>query len=673
MSFNFKKSLSVLTALCLTFALAGCEDSEKNNNGNTENTQQTNGEPISSENANLQTDDMFSDRDLSGEYDEAKAVSVKLKGDSVETSANGVSFSDGVLTVKNEGIYLLSGDLNGQIVIDNSDDKKIQLVLDGVNITTDKACGIYVKNADKVFVTAKKDTQNTITTSGESYADGDTNVDGGIFSDCDLTLNGQGSLTIKSTACHGIVTKDDLKICGAVLDVTATGHGLKANDSIRVSSGEITVNSGKDGLHAENSDDSAKGFVYIENGKLNLNTKGDGIDSSMTVQIENGDFDITTTATDDASTKGIKANANLVINDGNFDLNTADDGLHCANECYINNGTFNISTGDDGIHSDENVIINDGTITISKSYEGIEGKTVTITGGKIDLVASDDGINASDGTSQGGFGFGRRNAQQGETSQTSDIYIKISGGDITVNAGGDGIDSNGSVYVSGGKTVIYGPTTGADGALDYETSAEITGGIFVALGSVGMAENFTDGTQGSIMVTVNNGSDNMILSDENGEILNIEGKKNYSSVVVSCPEIVLNGKYTISANGSETEVEMTSLIYGNGNGFGGGGFGNFPNRGDKPNQGGQMQKPDNMELPDDMEIPDDFDPGEMTPPDGMEIPDDFDPSEMTPPDGMEIPDDFDPSEMTPPDGMEKPDGIPQKPQQNQTDDSSAKA
>lgn len=664
MSFNFKKSLSVLTAFCLTFALAGCEDSEQNNNSNSESTQQTNGEPVSSENASLDASDMFSDRDLNGEYDEAEAVLIKLNGDSIETSAKGVSFSESILTIKNEGIYVLSGNFNGQIVINNTDKKKIQLVLDGVNITTDKACGIYVKNADKVFVTAKKGTQNTIVTSGDSYADGDTNVDGSIFSDCDLTLNGQGSLTINSSTCHGIVTKDDLKICGSTIEITATGHGLKANDSIRVSDGTITVNSGKDGLHAENSDDSTKGFVYIENGKLNLSAKGDGIDSSMTVQIENGEYKITTTATDDASAKGIKANGSLVINNGSFDIITDDDGLHSANGCFINNGTFNISTGDDGIHSDENVVINDGTITITKSYEGIEGKTVTITGGKIDLVSSDDGINASDGTSQEGFGFGGRNPMENNTdnAQTSDIFIKITGGDITVNAGGDGIDSNGSVYVSGGKTIIYGPTTGADGALDYEISAEITGGVFVALGSVGMAENFTDGTQGSIMVTVNNGSENMILSDENGEILNIEGKKNYSSVVVSCPEIVLNGKYTISANGTQTEVEMTSLIYGESNGFGnfgGGGFGggNFGGQGGKPNQNGQNGQ---MQKPDDMEIPDDFDPSEMTPPDGMEKPDDFDPSDL--------PEDFDPTN--------KPDNMPQMPQgqaPQQNDNSSTSA
>lgn len=669
MSFNFKKTLAVACALSLTFALAGCEDSDQKSTTTT--TTATNSEnAISIENASLSTDDMFSDRDLSGSYDEEEAIAVKLNDKSVETNAKGVSLSDGVLTIKNEGVYVLSGNFSGQIIVDNSDDKKIQLVLDGVNITTDNACGIYVKDADKVFITAKKDTQNTITATGEAFSDGDTNVDAGIFSDCDLTINGEGVLTITSESCHGVVTKDDLKICDTSLNITSAGHGLKANDSVRISDGTITVSCGKDAIHADNSDDTTKGYIYIKDGSLNLNAKGDGIDSSMTVQIENGDYKITTTANDDdSSTKGIKADGSLIINNGNFEITSTDDSLHCASGCYINGGSFTISTGDDGIHSDADVLISDGKITITKSYEGIEGKTVTIAGGEIDVTASDDGINASDGTSQGGFGFGGgRNPQQGETAQSSDVYIKITGGNTTVDAGGDGIDSNGSVYVTGGKTIIYGPTSGADGALDYETSAEISGGIFVALGSVGMAENFTGGTQGAIMLTVNNGSENMILSDDNGEILNIEGKKNYTSVVVSCPEIVLNGKYTISANGTQTEVEMTSLIYGSGNGFGGNMGGQMGGHmgGNRGDNGQQMQKPDNMELPDDMEIPDDFDPSQMTPPDGTEMPD-----------GMEKPDDFDPSDLPEDfDPTNKPDDMPQMPQgqaPQQNDSSSANA
>lgn len=582
MSFNIKKTLAVLTALSLTLCLCACEDSDKKSTATTTTTTTTSQSDISQQEGITDTSDMFSNRDLSGEYDQKDAVNVTLEENKVTASSNNLSFENGVLTVKGEGVYILKGSFNGQIVIDAKDTEKVQLVLNGVNITTDKACGIFVKNADKFFVTTAENSKNTLSASGDSYTEGDEKVDSAVYSVCDLTFNGNGELSVVSSKGHGIVTKDDLAVCGGKISVDCQNHGLKANDSVRISDGSVIVKSQKDGIHSENSDDAEKGFVYIENGSFEFSANGDGISASSDILIQNGNFNITTAGnSSDSSTKGLKA----------------------SGEITINGGDFTVTSAEDGIHTGGNVLINGGNIIISSKDEGVEGKTITITDGVVDVTASDDGINASDGTSQN---FGKPNGQQGTSAGSADVYIKITGGEVKINANGDGIDSNGSIYISGGNTTIYGPTSNGDCAFDYQTTAEITGGVIVALGSSGMAENFTSATQGAILITVEKGSEDMILSDASGEILKIEGAKTYDSVLVSAPQIKENGNYTITANGKDYAVEMTSTLYGSGKGgFGGGNFGG--GHGNKPQRPSQ-EYPEN--LPEGFTPPDDFTPPE---------------------------------------------------------------
>ena len=172
-------------------------------------------------------------------------------------------------------------------------------------------------------------------------------------------------------------------------------------------------------------------------------------------------------------------------------------------------------------------------------------------------------------------------------------YIKISGGILYVNADGDGIDSNGNLYVTGGETYVDGPSDSANGALDYAGEAQITGGIFVAVGDSGMAMNFGEGSsQGVMLVNLSAGhaEGQIVLKDGSGaELITYEPAKSYNSVVISCPEIKQNESYTLIAGDETVTVEMDNLIYGSGNGFGGikgdGGFGG--NRGDNGFGGGR--------------------------------------------------------------------------------------
>ena len=266
-------------------------------------------------------DDMFTERDLDVGYDESSAVKINLADDSstvtvgddteadaseadetkaddsetneTETASSGVSISGNIITITKEGTYVFSGALSeGQIIVD-ADSAKVQLVLDNADVTSASSAAIYVKNADKTFITLAEGSENILMNTAEYEAIDDNNIDAVIFSKDDLTLNGKGTLTINSEYGHGIVSKDDLKLVGGTCNITAKNHALSGKDSVRIAAGTYNLTSGKDGIHSENADDDEKGFVYIASGDFTIESTGDGIDASYVVQIDDGDFDIT--------------------------------------------------------------------------------------------------------------------------------------------------------------------------------------------------------------------------------------------------------------------------------------------------------------------------------------------------------------------------------------------
>lgn len=366
-------------------------------------------------------DDVFSARDLDWSYDSVTA-SIILVGSSAEIQGSGAAADGSTITIFAEGTYVISGTLaDGQIVVDAADTDKVQLVLDGVSITSSSSAAIYVKSADKVFVTLKDGTVSSLATTGAFIAIDENNIDGTIFAKDDLTINGTGTLQVGSTG-HGIVCKDDLTIVAATVDVSASGHAIQANDSLGIAEAALSLSAGSDGIHAADDEDVEEGWVYIASGTVSISAASDGIDASAEVQIDGG--------------------------------------------------TIAISAGDDGVHAEYDLVQNGGDVTISKSYEAYEAATITVTGGTADMVASDDGLNATgiSSGSSGGWGSG------GGMEYNSTAQITITGGTIYVDASGDGIDSNGDFTMAGGAVYVSGPTDDGNGALDYAGSGTITGG-----------------------------------------------------------------------------------------------------------------------------------------------------------------------------------------------------
>ena len=240
-------------------------------------------------------DSMFTNRDKEVGYDEDECIAITLSDDGSSCDSSSVAVEGQTITITEEGTYLLSGSLSdGMIVIDTDENVKVRLILNGVTINNNSSAAIYVKSADKVFVTLAPDSDNILSNGGTYEAIADNNIDSVIFSKSDLTLNGSGSLTITAAAGHGIVSKDDLVITGGTYNITAAGQGLSGKDSIRILDGDFTITSEKDALHAENEDNAEKGFIFIAGGTFDLTASGDGISASGDMTLLDGTYTMIT-------------------------------------------------------------------------------------------------------------------------------------------------------------------------------------------------------------------------------------------------------------------------------------------------------------------------------------------------------------------------------------------
>lgn len=355
-------------------------------------------------------DAMFTDRDKEIGYSEAESTVITLADDATTASGEGATISDNTITISAEGTYILSGSLsNGQIVVDAADDAKIQIVLNGADITNESSAAIYVKNADKAFITTAANTENTVSVTGEYVAIDDNNIDAAIFSKTDLTLNGAGTLTINAKYGHGVVSKDDLVVtCGSYV-ITAETQGLSGKNSVRIADGSFTITAGTDGIHSENTDDTTLGFVYISGGTFSISAGKQGVSGTSDVSVLGGTIDITD------SFEGIEG-LTINISGGDTSIVASDDGLNAAggndgsgsmaqggmgavDGCLINisGGTLTIDANGDGIDSNGNLTISGGVITVNGPASQGNGAldsagTSEITGGTL-LAASNGGMD----------------------------------------------------------------------------------------------------------------------------------------------------------------------------------------------------------------------------------------------------------------------------------------
>ncbi|MGN1028029.1 MAG: carbohydrate-binding domain-containing protein [Faecousia sp.] len=475
---------------------------------------------------------VFSDRDMDSSYSLKDSVSIALNGKEIVCDSSTVEVSGTTATIREAGTYLLSGVLeDGSIIVDGSETDKIQLVLNGVSVHSTSFAPVYVRQADKVFVTLAEGTENTLSGGGSFEADGEVNVDAVIFSREDLTLNGSGSLTITSPGGHGIVSKDSLRVTGGTYTIDAASHSLSGKDEVSIAGGSFELTAGKDGIHAENSEDTDKGTVCITGGDYRITADGDGISASGSCRILDGTFSITAGGGSENASQhtsgfpGDRMNKSRPA-DGAFEatrqggssrsfpdgqsgkkggspegdsgigqmqppqgnMNTLSTaaaaeetdsvsakGIKAA-DLAIDGGTFYVDSADDGIHSNGDLTVQGGTLEIASGDDGLHADgTVTILAGSITITESYEGIEGQ--------------------------HVCISGGNIALTASDDGLNAAGGVDGSGfgrrtdtfsqsadtPSIVISGGTVrimaSGDG-IDANGSLEITGGDVTVCGPI---------------------------------------------------------------------------------------------------------------------------------------------------------------------------------------------
>ena len=460
--------------------------------------------------------DMFTKRDLAGTYDESEAVKITLSGKTAACNSSNVQIEDGVVTIKAAGVYVLSGTFtDGTIVVDAGDDDKVQLVLDGVSITAVDYAAIYAKNADKVFVTLAEGAENSLTVSGDYVQTDDNNVDAVIFAKCDLTLNGTGSLTVKDTTGHGIVSKDDLVVTGGTYTIDSQDHCLNGKDSVRIADGTFNLSCDEDGIHAGN-DDQQDGYVYIEGGDINISVGDDALHAEGLLIITGGDIDVS------KSCEGVEG-YKILVTGGDIDVISSDDGFNAA-------------------------------------------------GGSSGSGDNHDGFGDSSGSGDNHDGFGGGPGMDGvDMDADNDAYILITGGTININANGDGIDSNGYIGITGGSVYVLGPSDNGNGAMDYGICAAITGGEIVAVGGSGMAQGFGDeSTQCSALVNFDewiDAGETITLTDSDGkEVLSYKADKKFNSVVISTSDMKQGDNYTLTVGDQSSTFTLDDITYSEGSG-----------------------------------------------------------------------------------------------------------
>lgn len=512
MSCRNKKIRAMLGAIVLTASMTitavGCGSTSA---GSTETADavtesQTETAEVSNIDGILDSSDMFTNRDKEIGYDEESAIAINLSDGASTADSDSVVIDGDTITIAEEGTYILSGSLtNGQIVVE-AENAKVQLVLDNADISCETSAAIYVKDADKVFITTTDSSTNTVCTSGEFEAIDDNNIDAAIFSKSDLTLNGAGNLEVTCENGHGIVSKDDLVITSGEYVVDAGKHALSGKDSVRIAGGTFDLTAGRDGIHSENTDEEEKGFVYIENGSFTITSDGDGIDASYVVEIVDGSFDVT--AGGGYENGEVHTDNDMMGGFGNMG-GQMPDGSTGEGNAPSDMTPPDGSTGEGNAPS--GMTPPDGSTSDGNAPSGMtppDGSTGD--GNAPSGTTSPDGNNGTDSTTTTSA-----TASSTDTAETSDSdsststkgikadgALQILGGDYNINSADDAFHTNSTLEIRDGNMEI---ATGDDGMHADDA-------LVISDGDINITESY-EGIEG-LTITIDGGNISIVSSDD---------------------------------------------------------------------------------------------------------------------------------------------------------------
>ena len=547
----------------------------------------------------LDVDTHYSEQDLS--WDTSSETAIDLSN---PTATDGVTVEDGTLTITKAGTYKLSGEYQGQIKVETADSDAVRLVLDNANITNSSGAALNVVNADEVILYSASGTTNTISDGADYTATGEDDPDAVVYSKADMTIAGEGTLKVNGNHEDGIHTSDGLVIASGTLEVNAANTGIKGKDYVDILGGTINVTAQQDGIKSTNDTDEGKGWTRLSNGTVTVNAGDDGFKASRVVEISGGSLTV------EQSDEGIEAQY-INVSGGDVNVTSADDGMNAslktsnsestdssentsdtANQQQNNqqqgslpggqqNGTSNQQQQGTGQPPAMSGTSQDGTSQNGASGTAQQQNNTQNQGNHQNMgqPPAMPGGNAQDGTSQNGTtGTGQQGMGQppqggmpgggGGTFEVIDAAINVSGGHVTVNAEGDGIDSNGVTTLSGGTLIVNGPSQGGNAALDTNGDLLLNGATVLSGSTADMFEApSTNSTSGYLKLTNSSGFEQgstVQVADSSGKVVaNYKvTKSNVQLVLVSSSSIVKGQSYTAYTTTSAVDSNAASLASG---------------------------------------------------------------------------------------------------------------
>ena len=508
----------------------------------------------------LDVDTHYSEQDLS--WDTSSETAIDLSN---PTATDGVTVEDDTLTITKAGTYKLSGEYQGQIKVETADSDAVRLVLDNANITNSSGAALNVVNADEVILYSASGTTNTISDGADYTATGEDDPDAVVYSKADLTIAGEGTLKVNGNHEDGIHTSDGLVIASGTLEVNAANTGIKGKDYVDILGGTINVTAQQDGIKSTNDTDEGKGWTRLSNGTVTVNAGDDGFKASRVVEISGGSLTV------EQSDEGIEAQY-INISGGDVNVTSADDGMNASLKTSDSESTDSSANTSDTANQQQGSLPGgqqNGTSNQQQQGTGQppQGQPPAMSG------TSQDGTsqNGTTGTGQQGTGQppqGGMPGGGGGTFEVIDAAINVSGGNITVNAEGDGIDSNGVTTLSGGTLIVNGPSQGGNAALDTNGDLLLNGATVLSGSTADMFEApSTNSTSGYLKLTNSSGFEQgstVQVADSSGKVVaNYKvTKSNVQLVLVSSSSIVKGQSYTVYTTTSAVDSNAASLASG---------------------------------------------------------------------------------------------------------------
>lgn len=648
---KWMKTLGLSLAICLAVSgmMSGCgkENAAEGSSAQEESSNQGLYDELTTPGVNVYLVGDYSEKAVKAEWDEASSSKIVFSGNNIAVNGQGAAVETGVVTITEPGTYVLEGDgAEVQVVVDVAEEENIQLVLNGVTLQNSTTAPINIKSGKNAFLTLAEGTENKISDTRAAYVepeetetteettseDTEEAIEAAVYSEIDLILNGTGALTVEAGYDDGIRTKDDMEIISGTYHVTSQDDAFVGKDSISVRDGNITVNAKGSALKSSKSDDLEKGYVVIDGGNFDLTaTEGDGLHAEYALVINDGNILIR------ECEEGLEA-MNIVINGGNIELTSTDDGVNIseAEEYAALFGSQSESAEDSSANAEASQKLPEGfdepqlpedfdesqvpedfdpsqmqenrgekpegfdESQLPEDMELPEGFDKSQVPEDVDPSQLPEDIELPEGSEDftgRGFGGGM-NGDAGAVMEknTAVDHIEgaliIAGGTLNVTAQGDGLDSNGDILITGGTTIVCGPTNSGDGSLDYADTFDMTGGVLAISGSEGMEQNITSENIPVATMSFSGkqaaGTEVVITDADGKELIRFTAKQEFSYVAFASADLAEDETCTATA-GSNTAEGTAAISQNAGMGMGG----MMPGG---PTQGGKMQRGDRQEM-----------------------------------------------------------------------------